>query len=96
MEDDNKHIGMERTVKAGPRNKATSESWVKTRRAGNFFLRSLPHDRKGNWMVSGLLAGGIVFFILFFFRPFGLSTYPGNMFVVSLIYAGMSFVLTVA
>lgn len=96
MEDDNKHIGMERTAKAGPRNKATSESWVKTRRAGNFFLRTLPQDGKGNWMVSGLLAGGIVFFILFFFRPFGLSTYPGNMFVVSLIYAGVSFVLTVA
>lgn len=60
-----------------------------------FFLRTLPQDGKGNWMLSGLVAGGIVFFILFFFRPFGLSTYPGNMLVVSLIYAALSFVVTV-
>lgn len=50
----------------------------------NFFLRSLPQEDGGNWLYAGLVAGGIVFFILFFLRPFGLGQYQGNLFVLTL------------
>ncbi len=50
----------------------------------NFFLRSLPQEDGGNWLYVGLVAGGIVFFILFFLRPFGLGQYQGNVLVLTL------------
>jgi two-component system LytT family response regulator len=60
----------------------------------NFFLRTLPQEDGGNWLNVGLVAGAIVFFILLFFRPFGLGQYQGNVLAVSLAFAAWAFVGT--
>ena len=62
----------------------------------NFFLRALPVDNDGNWLNEALIASGIVFFILFFFRPFGLGRYPGNLLLITLAFAALTFVMTLA
>ena len=62
----------------------------------NFFLRALPQDKDSNWLTPGLIAGGIVFFILFFLRPFGLGQYSGSVLGVSLAYTALTFVVTLA
>ncbi len=59
----------------------------------NFFLRPYPIEG-GKWWKYALIAGAVVFFFLFFLRPFGLATYPGNIFVVSLYFTAVAFVLT--
>lgn len=60
----------------------------------NFFFRTLPQDDNGNWLHVGLVAGAIVFFILFFFRPFGLGSYTGNVFGVVLSFTALAVVET--
>ena len=62
----------------------------------NFLLRSLPQDANGNWLHVGLVAGAIVFFILFFLRPFGLGSCSGNVFVVVLSFSALAVVETYA
>ena len=49
-----------------------------------FFFRTLPKNDNGNWLQAGLIAGVIVFFLLFFLRPFGLGQFEGNIFFVAL------------
>lgn len=60
----------------------------------NFLLRTLPQDGDGNWLHVGLVAGIIVFFILFFLRPFGLGTYKGNVLAVTLAFTALAVVET--
>jgi hypothetical protein len=60
----------------------------------NFFLRSLPSDGDSNWLNVGLVAGGIVFFVLFFLRPYGLDRYSGSVFWLALSFAALSVVVT--
>lgn len=60
----------------------------------NFLLRTLPQDGDGNWLRVGLVAGIIVFFILFFLRPFGLGTYKGNVLAVTLAFTALAVVET--
>ena len=60
----------------------------------NFFLRKLPHDSNANWLTTGLVAGGIVFFILFFLQPFGLGVYRGSVLAVALSFAALATVET--
>ncbi len=62
----------------------------------NFFLRTLPRDDGGNWLTKGLVAGGIVFFILFFLRPFGLGQYEGSVLAVSLCFTAVAVAETYA
>jgi hypothetical protein len=64
----------------------------------HFFQRTLPKDNDGNWLNEALIAGVIVFFILFFFRPFGLGQYTdiGFVFSISLAYVAFSFMATLA
>ena len=50
----------------------------------SFFSRPLPQNDNGNWLQAGLIAGAIVFFLLFFLRPFGLGQFEGNLFIVAL------------
>ena len=59
-----------------------------------FFLRTLPQDDNDNWLYVGLVVGAIVFFILFFLRPFGLATYQGNVLAVTLSFAALAVVET--
>lgn len=60
----------------------------------NFLLRSLPQDEDSNWLYVGLVAGAIVFFFLFFFRPFGLGSYSGNVLGVVLPFTALAVVET--
>ena len=62
----------------------------------NFFLRTLPQGTDSNWLHVGLVAGAIVFFILFFFRPFGLGSYAGNVLGVVLSFTALAVVETYA
>ena len=50
------------------------------KRLTGFFLRALPQNDDGNWLQAGLIAGAIVFFLLFFLRPFGLGLFEGSIF----------------
>lgn len=61
----------------------------------NFFLRPYPKDEKGKWWKYALIAGAIVFFFLFFLRPFGLAYYKGNMFLLSLCFTLVAVIVTV-
>ena len=60
----------------------------------NFFLRPYPLEDRDRWSKYALIAGAVVFFFLFFLRPFGLATYPGNIFLVSLYFTAVAFALT--
>ena len=57
-----------------------------------FFFRTLPKNDNGNWLQAGLIAGVIVFFLLFFLRPFGLGQFEGNIFFVALCFSMLSVV----
>jgi two-component system LytT family response regulator len=50
-----------------------------------FFNRTYPVDNSKP-IVDNLLWGLIVFMVLYFFRPFGLSLYPGNIFLLALCF----------
>ena len=56
----------------------------------SFFSRPLPQNDQGNWLQAGLIAGAIVFFLLFFLRPFGLGQFEGNIFFVALCFSMLS------
>lgn len=62
----------------------------------NFFLRKFPQDNDDNWLKEGLVAGGIVFFILFFLQPFGLGTFHGSVLAVALAFAALAVAETLA
>lgn len=64
------------------------------KRLTGFFLRALPQNDDGNWLQAGLIAGGIVFFLLYFLRPFGLGQYEGNIFFVTLCFSMLSVAVT--
>ena len=59
-----------------------------------FFYRTLPQNNQGNWLQAGLIAGAIVFFLLFFLRPFGLGQFEGNIFFVALYFSMLSVAVT--
>lgn len=59
-----------------------------------FFFRTLPKNNNGNWLQAGLIAGAIVFFLLFFLRPFGLGQFEGNLFIVALCFSMLSVAVT--
>ena len=59
-----------------------------------FFSRPLPQNDQGNWLQAGLIAGAIVFFLLFFLRPFGLGQFEGNIFFVALCFSMLSVAVT--
>ena len=60
----------------------------------SFFSRPLPQNDQGNWLQAGLIAGVIVFFLLFFLRPFGLGQFEGNIFFVALCFSMLSVAVT--
>ena len=60
----------------------------------SFFSRPLPQNDNGNWLQAGLIAGAIVFFLLFFLRPFGLGQFEGNIFFVALCFSLLSVAVT--
>ena len=60
----------------------------------SFFSRPLPQNDQGNWLQAGLIAGAIVFFLLFFLRPFGLGQFEGNIFFVALCFSMLSVAVT--
>lgn len=60
----------------------------------SFFSRPLPQNDQGNWLQAGLIAGVIVFFLLFFLRPFGLGQFEGNLFIVALCFSLLSVAVT--
>ena len=60
-----------------------------------FFFRTLPKNDNGNWLQAGLIAGVIVFFLLFFLRPFGLGQFEGNIFFVALCFSMLSVAVTI-
>lgn len=60
----------------------------------SFFSRPLPQNDNGNWLQAGLIAGAIVFFLLFFLRPFGLGQFEGNLFIVALCFSLLSVAVT--
>ena len=64
------------------------------KRLTGFFLRALPQDNQGNWLQAGLIAGGIVFFLLYFLRSFGLGQYEGNIFFLALCFSMLSVAVT--
>lgn len=64
------------------------------KRLTGFFLRPLPQNDNGNWLQAGLIAGAIVFFLLFFLRPFGLGQFEGNLFIVALCFSLLSVAVT--
>ncbi len=61
----------------------------------NFFLRPYPIEKDGKWWKYALIAGAVVFFFLFFLRPFGLANYQGNTFFVSLCYTLWAIIATI-
>ena len=60
----------------------------------SFFSRPLPQNDNGNWLQAGLIAGAIVFFLLFFLRPFGLGQFEGNIFFVALCFSLLAVAVT--
>ena len=60
----------------------------------SFFFRTLPKNNIGNWLQAGLISGAIVFFLLFFLRPFGLGQFEGNLFIVALCFSLLSVAVT--
>ena len=64
------------------------------KRLTGFFLRALPQNNQGNWLQAGLIAGAIVFFLLFFLRPFGLGQFEGNIFFVALCFSLLAVAVT--
>ena len=60
----------------------------------SFFSRPLPQNDQGNWLQAGLIAGAIVFFLLFFLRPFGLGQFEGNIFFVAFCFSMLSVAVT--
>ena len=54
----------------------------------------MPQNDNGNWLQAGLIAGAIVFFLLFFLRPFGLGQFEGNLFIVALCFSMLSVAVT--
>lgn len=64
------------------------------KRLTGFFLRALPQNDDSNWLQAGLIAGAIVFFLLFFLRPFGLGQFEGNIFFLALCFSMLSVAVT--
>lgn len=64
------------------------------KRLTGFFLRALPQNDDSNWLQAGLIAGAIVFFLLFFLRPFGLGQFEGNIFFVAFCFSLLSVAVT--
>ena len=58
----------------------------------SFLSRKYPF-KQGSWLPEGLRDSAIVFLILYFLQPFGFSTYTGNKFVASLLFAGLTFLV---
>lgn len=61
----------------------------------NILTRKIPSSQ-GNraWIEASAIAAGIVFFILFFFQPFGLFLYQGSLLKVCLTFSAVSFAIT--
>ena len=58
----------------------------------SFLSRKYPF-KQGSWLPEGLRDCAIVFLILYFLQPFGFNAYPGNKFVASLLFAGVTFLV---
>ena len=58
--------------------------------------RKYPFELNDNPAKEGLLAAVIVFLILLFLQPFGISEYEGNKFIMSLAFGLVTFVCSVA
>lgn len=54
--------------------------------------RKYPFPQSKNWIGDCLVYSTIVFLILYFLQPFGLSSYQVNTLLVALIFAGVTFV----
>lgn len=62
----------------------------------NILTLKMPSGQKGHaaWLKGAAIAAAIVFFILFFFRPFGLFFYQGSLLNVCLVFATACFAIT--
>ena len=58
--------------------------------------RKYPFELDGNPVKEGLIAFAIVFLLLFFLQPFGISEYDGNKFLVSLAFGLVTFACSLA
>lgn len=58
----------------------------------SILTRKYPFQRDGNWIKDCLIYCVIVFLILYLLQPFGLSMYPCNKLLVSLLFGGVTFV----
>ena len=57
----------------------------------SILTRKYPFQRDGNWIKDCLIYCFIVFLILYLLQPFGLSMYPCNKLLVSLLFGGVTF-----
>ncbi len=59
-----------------------------------YFSRPYPLGESDNWLKLSLIAGAVVFFVLYLLRPFGLATYHGNVLQVSVFFTLLAVILT--
>ena len=62
----------------------------------SILTRKYPFELDSNPVKEGLIAFAIVFLLLFFLQPFGISEYDGNKFLVSLAFGLVTFVCCLA
>lgn len=60
----------------------------------SFLRRKLPVDGNVSNVRIAAVVAAIVFFVLFFFRPFGLMLYKGSVLGVALVFGAVSFLIT--
>ena len=57
----------------------------------SFLTRKYPFPESSHWLRDCAFYCVIVFLILYLLQPFGFSMYPGNKFLVSLLFGGVTF-----
>ena len=57
----------------------------------SFLTRKYPFPESSHWLRDCVVYCAIVFLILYLLQPFGFSMYQGNKFLVSLLFAGITF-----
>lgn len=69
---------------------------IRLMKSKNILTRKIPSSQGGREirLKVAAIAAAIVFFILFFFRPFGLFLYEGSLLKVCLVFAAVCFTLT--